>query len=68
MKKIAHELFIDIWRLTYRYDFHKLNDEQWESFIADAEALQSKYKNTQAESLFRYLFIAVNAYYESLNK
>lgn len=64
MKELAYKVFVDIWRLTCKYRFQKLNDEQWKCFIADAENLLLRYKDTQAEKLFRCLFMAVQTFYE----
>ena len=35
----------DMWKLTERYGYEKLTDEQWESFAADGYAMQTKYRN-----------------------
>lgn len=67
MKDSAYKVFVDIWRLTCKYRFQRLDDKQWECFIADAEKLYSRYRNTEAETIFRYLFSAVQKYYEKLN-
>lgn len=66
MKELAYKVFVDIWRLGSKYHFQKLNDEQWESFIADAEKLLTRYKGTGADYLFRCLFMAVQAFYERM--
>ena len=34
----------DMWKLTERYGYEKLTDEQWERFVADGYALQAKYR------------------------
>lgn len=64
MRKLAYMVFVDIWRLTCKYQFKKLDDQQWECFIADAEKLLCRYKDTEAESLFKDLFMAVQTFYE----
>ncbi len=66
MKNLAYKVLVDIWRLTYKYRFQKLDESHWEKFIADGEALMVRYKGTDAESLFRYFFQAVQAFYENL--
>lgn len=66
MKDSAYKVFVDIWRLTCKYRFQKLDDEQWECFIADAEKLLSRYRDTEAEDIFRHLFGAVQMYYEKI--
>lgn len=65
MKELAYQVFVDVWRLVCKYRFQKLNDGQWEYFIADAENLLLRYKNTQVEKLFRCLFMAVQEFYEN---
>ncbi|MEZ3506289.1 MAG: hypothetical protein K1W10_04975 [Lachnospiraceae bacterium] len=66
MKNKAYEVFVDVWRLAYRYQFRKLDDSRWEGFIADAEKLMARYKGTDVETLFRLLFHAVQTFYEKL--
>lgn len=64
MRKLVYMVFVDAYRLACKYRFQKLNDEQWKYFIADAEKLLYRYKDTEAELLFRDLFKAVQAFYE----
>lgn len=53
-------------RSTYR--FQKLNDKQWENMISDADRLLKRYKDTEAEYLFRNLFSVVQSFYERMQK
>ena len=55
----------DMWKLTERYGYEKLTDEQWERFVGDGYALQAKYRkvNWNAELLMRDMFRAVQEYY-----
>ena len=55
----------DMWRLTEKYGYEKLTDEQWERFVGDGYALQAKYRkvNWNAELLMRDMFRAVQEYY-----
>lgn len=64
MKELAYRVFVDVWRLACRYRFQKLDDSQWERLTADAGTLFKRYRNTEAESLFRGLFMAVQSFYE----
>ncbi len=64
---LAYEAFVDIWRLARKYRFQKLDDKRWEQFIADADKLLGRYRKTEAETLFRYLFKAVHDYYEQIS-
>lgn len=66
MKELAYKVFVDVWHLICKYHFQKLDDKQWECFISDAEKLLKRYKDTKAEYLFRYLFMAVQDFYENL--
>lgn len=68
MKDSVYKVFVDIWRLTYKYRFQKLDDEQWECFLSDAKKLMSRYRNTEAETIFRYLFMAIQTFYEKISK
>jgi hypothetical protein len=68
MRNLAYKVFVDTYRLAYKYRFHKLNDNQWKSMISDADKLFKRYKNTDAEYLFRYLFSAVQSFYERVSK
>lgn len=64
MKEQAYKVFVDVWRLACKYRFLKLDDSQWECFIADGGRLLDRYRGTTVEQLFRKLFIAVQALYE----
>lgn len=64
MKEQAYKVFVDVWRLACKYHFQKLDDSQWECFIADGGKLLDRYRGTVVEQLFRELFIAVQALYE----
>lgn len=66
MKEKAYKVFVDVWRLAYKYRFQRLDEKQWIDFIADAEELMNRYKDTDIESLFRFLFQAVQSFYEKL--
>lgn len=68
MKTHAYRVFVDIWRLSYKYGFQKLNDSQWEDFVNRGNWLYRKYKGTPVGPLFRYLFMAVQNYYEIIGK
>lgn len=66
MKEKAYKVFVDVWRLAYKYRFQRLDEKQWIDFIADAEELMNRYKDTDIENLFRFLFQAVQSFYEKL--
>lgn len=66
MKEKAYKVFVDVWRLAYKYRFQKLNESQWTEFVNDAEMLMNRYKGTEVENLFRLLFQAVQSFYEKL--
>lgn len=68
MKNIAYKVFVDIWRLTCKYRFQKLDDKEWGNFVSDGYKLFNRYKNTNVEYLFRFLFTAVQSYYEKICK
>ena len=68
MKDMAYKVFVDIWRLACRYHFSRLDDSQWERFTADAKKLMGRYRGTPAGPLFRYLFAAVQKFYEKLQE
>ena len=68
MKDMAHRVFVDVWRLAYKYRFRKLGDDEWESLVNDGEKLFERYKGTNVEYLFRCLFAAVRSFYESMGK
>lgn len=55
----------DMWRLTEKYRYEKLTDEQWEKFVEDGYVLQEKYRkvNRDIELLMRDMFRAVQEYY-----
>ena len=55
----------DMWRLTEKYRYEKLTDEQWEKFVEDGYVLQEKYRkvNRDIELLMRNMFRAVQEYY-----
>lgn len=68
MKEMAYRVFVDVWRLAAKYNFRKLDEEQWERFIDDADYLYNRYKGTQVENLYRELFMVVQSLYERLEK
>lgn len=65
---MAYRVFVDVWRLACRYRFQKLENDEWESLISDGNKLFDRYKDTYAECLFRYLFQAIQSFYESVGK
>lgn len=64
MRELIYKVFVDVYRLACKYRFSKLDDKQWECFIADSGRLLSRYRGTDAEWLFRELFMAVQTFYE----
>ncbi|GFI47779.1 hypothetical protein IMSAGC019_03105 [Lachnospiraceae bacterium] len=68
MRKLAYEIFVDVYRLAYKYRFQKLDIAGWGNFITDGEKLMGRYWGTAAESLFRNLFAAVQNFYEKLGQ
>lgn len=66
MKKIVYEMVVDIWRLAARYQFRKLSESEWESFIADGKRIQIKYRQhgSRIEHLCRDWFDAVQTFYQ----
>lgn len=68
MKELAYKVFTDAWRLAAKYGFQKLDENQWERFIDDADFLMKRYKGTEAEELFRKLLFVVQGEYEKLEK
>lgn len=66
MKEQAYRVFVDIWRLAYRYQFRKMTGAQWEEFIKQGEAGLVRYRGTSLEHLYRKLFMAVQDFYEKL--
>ncbi len=66
MRDLAYKVFVDTYRLACRYHFQKLDEGQWESMISDADRILRRYKGTEAEYLFRYLFAGVQSFYEGL--
>ena len=68
MREIIYRVFVDAWRLAAKYNFQKLDDEQWERFIDDAEYLLRRYKGTKGEAVYRGLLMVVQELYEALAK
>ncbi len=64
MKDLAYKVFVDVYRLACKYRFSKLDDNQWGCFISDGDRLLARYRGTEAEQLFRQLFMAVQTFYE----
>ena len=64
-RTVIYNLQRDMWRLTEKYGYEKLTDEQWKRFVGDGYALQAKYRkvNWNAELLMRDMFRAVQEYY-----
>ena len=64
-RTVIYNLQRDMWRLTEKYGYEKLTDEQWERFVGDGYALQAKYRKVSrnAELLMRDMFRAVQEYY-----
>lgn len=62
------QCFTDVWRLMKKYGA-RLDEERWERFLADGEALLGRYRaqGRDAELLFRDLFGAVQKFYERKN-
>lgn len=68
MRELAYRVFVDMWRLACKYRFQKLDDTRWESLTEDAGRLLERYKGTDAEYLFRFLFAGVQSFYERIQK
>lgn len=68
MKELAYRAFVDAWRLAAKYGIQKLDENQWERFIDDANFLMKRYKGTEVEELFRKLFFVVQGEYEKLER
>ncbi|MGN1332070.1 MAG: hypothetical protein ACI4V0_04815 [Lachnospiraceae bacterium] len=68
MREIVYRVFVDVWRLTAKYGLQKLDEEQWDRFIDDADYLYKRYKGTQGEWLYRNLLLVVESFYEGLAK
>lgn len=66
MREIIYRVFVDVWRLTAKYNLKKLDEEQWDRFIDDADYLYKRYKGTQGEWLYRNLLLVVESFYEGL--
>lgn len=64
MKEQAYMVFVDIWRLAYRYQFQKMTDDQWAEFIKMGKEGMGRYRGTSVEHLYRNLFMAVQSFYE----
>ena len=67
-KELAYRVFVDCWRLLKRYGFKRLNESQWEDFIECGNFLLKRYRDTESEFLFRYLFMAISDYFNYLDK
>lgn len=70
MKNKIYELIVDIWRLAYKYNFQKLNDDTWQTFVQDGNRLHDKYRQygKVIELLFRDLFSAVQNFYQRIGE
>lgn len=68
-KELIYNLILDTWNLLKKYNFKKLNNDEWGGFATESLELEQKYKK-QSKEIFR-LFIELNAavrhYYESKN-
>ena len=69
-RTVIYNIYRDIWKLTEKYGYEKLADEQWERLCDDGFALQAKYRKEgrSMELLFRDEFGAVQSYYERLKE
>lgn len=69
-KKLVYEVITSIWEMFKKYGFEKLNDEQWENLIEDAEIKRKEFmeKGESIDMLFRDMFWCVGNYYEGKGK
>ena len=65
-KKIVYDVVLSIWNLAKEHGFEKLTEEQWESLLEKAMALekQFKQKGETIDLLFRDMFDSLQKYYE----
>lgn len=68
MKGTVYGLIVDIWRMISRYQFRRLNDAEWEAFLAEGIEGCIKYQKQGPviERLYRDLFSAAQEFYKSL--
>ncbi len=69
MKDSVYRLVVDIWRLAAKYNFRRMGDDEWESFIRDGEKLAARYRNEDArlERLCRDMFAAFQELYQKMD-
>lgn len=69
-RTVIYNIHRDIWKLTEKYGYKKLTDEQWEQFCDDGFALQAKYRkvNRNMELIFRDEFGAMQSYYKRIKE
>lgn len=70
MKNIIYKIVVDVWRLAAKYDFRKMRDDEWETFVAEAENLVRRYRDAgdAVERLCRNLFGAFQEFYQQKGK
>lgn len=70
MKEEIYKLIVDIWRLTCKYQFRKLSDNEWEQFVSDGEKLLKRYRSNKypVEMFYRDLYQCVLSFYERLSR
>ena len=65
-KKIVYDVILSIWNLAKEHGFENLTNEQWDSLLEKAMALekQFKQKGETIDLLFRDMFDSLQKYYE----
>ena len=65
-KKIVYDVILSIWNLAKEHGFEKLTDEQWDSLLEKATALEKQFKQKEEtiDLLFRDMFDSLQKYYE----
>lgn len=69
-RTIIYNIHRDIWKLTEKYGYEELTDEQWKQFCEDGFALQEKYRKVSRnmELIFRDEFGAMQSYYKRMKE
>lgn len=69
MKDSVYRIVVDMWRLAAKYDFRRMGDGEWESFIQDGERLAARYRSedVRLERLCRDMFAAFQELYQKMD-
>ena len=69
MRDSVYMLVVDVWRLAWKFGFHKMGHNEWEEFINGGNNLVLRYREKGAamERLCRDMLSAFQEFYQKMD-